>query len=142
MSFWNSKRIKKTKKQHRCEFCGVKIQIGSSCHNEVGVYYRDFNNYYLCDRCHVLLHSRNSTWVDTFDYELGEFQECLYNSSHLDCPKCGKSNFREVEFSDNMLSCTVKCDYCNAKYTVGLSGDALLSIATPYWLQIKERLEL
>jgi hypothetical protein len=51
MSFWNSKTIKKTRKQHKCEFCGRIILIGSSCSSESGTYEGNFQHYYLCNRC-------------------------------------------------------------------------------------------
>jgi len=130
MSFWISKIVKHTKKPHRCEFCGVKIPVGSSCHNEVGTYCGDFNNYYLCERCRTLLTSKQGPWDNDGD-ELGEFHDILFDSDMLVCPKCGKSNHREYDYSDDMLSIDLECNNCDHKYTVDLSAKALMAGDTP-----------
>lgn len=122
MSFWESKKIKKTRKQHRCEYCGADIPIGSSCRNEVGTYEGDFNNYYLCERCVVFL----DLFKDNSESELGSFVNDLFESNILSCPECGEHNFREYDFKDNMQAIEIECDDCEAKWTVDLSLERFL----------------
>jgi len=117
MSFWESKKVKKTRKLHRCEYCGAMIPIGSSCNNETGTYDGDFNNYYLCNRCLTFM----DLYRDKSDEELGEFTEELMNTDLLDCPGCKSSNHREYDFQDNMQNVKLECDDCNHKWTVDLS---------------------
>ena len=121
MSFWESKKIKKTRKLHRCEYCGAWIPIGSSCNNEVGTYEGDFNNYYLCERCMTFM----DIYVDKSEYELGEFSEEVYNSNLLNCPKCKSDNHREHKWSDNMQNIGLQCDDCCHIWVVDLSLEAI-----------------
>ncbi len=122
MSFWESKAIKKTRKEHRCEYCGAKIPAGSSCRNEVGTYEGDFNHYYLCHRC-VLFMNR---FVDKSDRDwLGEFLDALTGTDLLDCPKCKHWNNRDREFTEDMQAVKLECDECGHVWTVDLSLEAL-----------------
>lgn len=117
MSFWESKKIKATKKSHRCEYCHAIIPVGSSCNNEAGTYEGDFNHYYLCQRCLVFM----DVFVDRSEPELGEFVDEVYDSDLLDCPKCGERNHREYQWMHNMQAIAVVCDNCNHEHIVDLS---------------------
>jgi transcription elongation factor Elf1 len=119
MSFWNSKKVKKTRKIHRCEFCTRKIPIGSSCSSESGVYEGDFQSYYLCNRCNTYINSKEIDLEDGFSY--GDFFDFIYESGKLDCPACGSYRRRDTEWSDNKLSCNIVCDKCDNEYTVDCS---------------------
>lgn len=124
MSFWNSKKIKKTRKIHRCEYCGAIVPIGSSCNNETGTYEGDFNNYYLCNRCVTFM----DIYRDKSEMELGDFSDELMNTNLLDCPMCGSYNRREYDYKDNMQSISLECDNCDHKWEVDLSLEALEQI--------------
>jgi hypothetical protein len=118
MSFWNSKIVKKTKKKHKCQYCGRIIQIGESCSNEVGTYEGDFNNYYVCNRC---CNAIDELHIE-FDGELGDFYECIYDYTDLcRCPACGSRKNREREWSDDSMSCTFECDNCDEIWTKDFS---------------------
>jgi len=121
MSFWESKKIKKTRKVHRCEYCNILIPIGSSCNNEVGTYEGDFNNYYLCERCLSFI----DIFADRSEQELGEFSEELFNTNLLDCPICKNNNRREYEFINNNQSIEIECDDCGNEWVVDLSVEAI-----------------
>ena len=111
MSFWNSKYIKKTKKKHRCEYCGATIKTGSPCYNEVGTYENEFNSYYMCERCRAVRSELRS------DEELGWFWDDLLGSSIIVCPRCGDYNLREYAFSADMMHLDCECDACGTKWT-------------------------
>lgn len=124
MDFWNSKKIKATKKSHTCEYCGRIIPIGSSCRNEVGVYEGDFHHYYLCDRCYFFI----CNFADTSDGYLGEFWGSLFESDLLQCPKCSSFSHRDYEMSEDKQKIDLECDQCDHKWTVDLSLEALEKI--------------
>jgi len=121
MSFWESKKIKKTRKLHRCEYCGALIPIGSTCNNEVGTYEGDFYNYHLCERCVSFM----DIYRDKTESELGDFSDELANTDLLDCPVCNKCNHREYDFKDNKQSISLECDDCGHKWIVDLSLEAI-----------------
>ena len=121
MSFWESKDIKKTRKQHTCEYCGTKILIGSSCRNEVGLYEGDFNHYYLCLRCVLFM----DMFRDRDNDELGCLHDEVMDNDLLDCPKCKGWNKSEYDWSDDMQSMSLECDNCGHKWMVDLSLEAL-----------------
>lgn len=110
MSFWSSKHIKRTQKRHRCEYCGVGIEVGSSCYNEVGTYEGDFNNYYMCERCKAARPEMSS------EEELGRFEDDLLGSNIIVCPSCGDYNLREYVFSADMMHLDCECDACGTKW--------------------------
>lgn len=45
------KRITKTRKPHRCEYCGETIPKSSSAHSESGIFEGEAFRRYCCDRC-------------------------------------------------------------------------------------------
>jgi len=121
MSFWESKKIKKTRKLHRCAYCGGIIPIGSSCNNEVGTYEGDFDNYYLDERCLVFM----DLYTDKTETELSNLDDDLQNTDLLDCPKCKKCNHSEYEFDDTKQKLNLECDNCGNKWAVDLSLEAI-----------------
>jgi len=121
MSFWESKKIKKTRKIHRCAYCGGIISVGSSCNNEVGTYEGDFDNYYLDKRCISFM----DLFTDKSETELGNLDDDLANSDLLDCPICGKSNHSEYEFKENKQSLSLECDDCGNRWVLDLSLEAI-----------------
>lgn len=124
MNFWNSRHVTKTKKEHRCIYCRCKIKTGSSCWHETGTYDGDFNDYRICERCHHLFTDYRQEFIP--DNEIGDFFiDDLQNTDILDCPKCGKQNFREYDFSSDCLSISIECDNCDHKYTVDLSIEGI-----------------
>lgn len=125
MSFWDSKKIKKTRKPHRCEYCGAEIPVGSSCDNEVGTFEGDFNNYYLCNRCLVFMDLyRDASNGD----ELGGIDDEIFDCGILDCPKCGSYRHMNTEWADDMQSIDLTCSDCGEDYTVDISLEALEKI--------------
>lgn len=131
MSFWNSRNVKKTRKKHICMFCGAAIPVGSTCSHESGLYGGEMNDYYLCNRCHALLSSRQSPWVDPWDNTLGEFTDCLMDTDAGTCPKCGKPHYADFDFADDMLSAKSECDHCGHIYIINLSAGVLLREEPP-----------
>jgi hypothetical protein len=51
LSFWRSVRVKKTRKDHHCVCCGIKIPKGTSCTYDAGIFEGDFQSQYICDDC-------------------------------------------------------------------------------------------
>lgn len=126
MSFWSSRRVKKTRKEHICLFCNAAIPAGSTCSHESGMYEGEMNNYYLCDRCRELLSSSQGPWVDPWDNTLGEFVDCLASTGAGSCPRCSKQHYSGFEFATDMLSAENECCSCGHVYIIDLSAKALL----------------
>ena len=125
MDFWNSKIIKKSRKLHKCQMCRGLISIGDNCHNEVGVFNGDFNNYYLCNRCYDLITHDSDTWV--YENEIVDIIVILMECDFLECPNCHKHSLRDYNFTDNKhLKMSCICDECEHEYIVNLSSDTLL----------------
>ena len=73
-AFCEVKHIKKTRKSHKCEFCGRTIPAGSpNIYNWAGLYEGDFQNSYACNWCE----DHKSRLVDTWDNEILDFWDCL-----------------------------------------------------------------
>ena len=49
--FYNERKVKKTRKDHRCFGCKVKLPIGSTAFYISGIYEGVFGSYYLCIKC-------------------------------------------------------------------------------------------
>ena len=123
MSFWNS-RYRKARKEHRCQYCGKKIQIGETYSRETGSYMGEFNDYCLCARCRAVWTDMATSWCD----ELGEFQEDLFENDLVVCPHCGSMNRHDYDFSEDMQSITCECLDCGKEYTADLSAEAILAV--------------
>ena len=73
-AFCEEKHIKKTRKPHKCVFCGRTIPAGSpNIYNWAGLYEGDFQNSYACNWCE----DHESRLVDTWDNEILDFWDCL-----------------------------------------------------------------
>ena len=123
MSSWNSRHVKKTKKEHKCIYCRCKIEIGSSCWHETGTCDGDFNDYRLCERCHHLFTVYSQEFCP--DSEIGEFFEDLLNCGIIECPNCHEDSYREWELSGDKQSIEIECDNCDHKYVVDLSIEGI-----------------
>jgi len=55
VDFYNERQVKKTRKDHKCFGCRVKLPIGSTCFYISGVYEGDFQAHYLCPKCRKYL---------------------------------------------------------------------------------------
>lgn len=51
MDFYNERRVKRTRKEHKCFGCLKKLLTGSTAFYVSGVYEGDFGAYYLCIPC-------------------------------------------------------------------------------------------
>ena len=72
-AFCEVKHVKKTRKSHKCEFCGRTIPAGSpNIYNWAGLYEGDFQNSYACHWCE----DHESHLVD-WDNEILDFWDCL-----------------------------------------------------------------
>jgi hypothetical protein len=72
--FCNTKHIKKTRKPHRCVFCGRLIPAETSnIYNWNGVFNGDFQNSYACNWCE----DHQNRLVDDYDNEIMDFGDCL-----------------------------------------------------------------
>lgn len=62
----------KTRKVHKCEFCGEDIQKNSEAYFTSGIYDNEFVNYYECKRCNDFINNHeecfNSIQEDGFEY--------------------------------------------------------------------------
>jgi len=121
MSFWESKKIKKTRKLHRCAYCSGIIPIGSKCNNEVGTYEGDFDNYYLCERCLVFM----DLYSDKSEIELGNLDDDLANTDLMECPKCKGYNHSKYDYNDDGQSIELECDECGHEWVLDLSLEAI-----------------
>ena len=73
-AFCKEKHIKKTRKSHKCVFCGRTIPAGSpNIYNWAGLYEGVFQNSYACNWCE----DHESRLVDTWDNEILDFWDCL-----------------------------------------------------------------
>lgn len=126
--FWSSVIVKKARKQHRCEYCGAVIEIGTSYSRESGNFEGEMQDYALCLRCRKLLDSNDQTWA--FDEELGNFHDAFMDSKFIKCEKCGSSWVGDIIYKDDMTSVAITCDKCDAVYVVDLSCENLLSTHT------------
>jgi DNA-directed RNA polymerase subunit RPC12/RpoP len=124
--FWDSNYVKKSRKDHVCEFCYGKILQSSSCYHEHGKYDGEFQDYYLCERCRELVDSRDERWEWHESGELGEFHELFIDGGYIKCPKCGSNNYDKIDYSKDALSCTISCDNCDNEYKLNLSAENLL----------------
>ena len=57
MELYTSKDVKKTRKEHRCHLCGLKIPVGLACLYEAGKHDGDFFSRYSHNEC-------AEKWVD------------------------------------------------------------------------------
>ena len=122
LSFWNS-REHKAKKEHRCIYCGKKIEIGETYSRETGTFEGEFNDYCLCLRCVFA--------IDKFEEKgeyLGDFYETIFNEGLLVCPSCGTTNLREYSFSKDAMTCECECDNCDEKWVADLSIEGIKEI--------------
>ncbi len=53
--FYNTHRVRKTRKDHRCNGCHKVIPKGASCTNNTGLFERHWFSEYVCDDCQRLL---------------------------------------------------------------------------------------
>jgi uncharacterized protein YbaR (Trm112 family) len=123
MSFWNSVFVKKARKQHQCAYCFCHIQEGIPCWHETGTHEDEFNDYYLCERCKKLI-VFGGIWYD--GDELGEFEDNLWETDFLMCPKCKSYNTHIDKYFDSKTRCSVICEDCDNEYNVDLSAENLL----------------
>jgi len=49
--FYNERKVKKTRKEHKCFGCIIKLPIGSTAFYISSVYEGNFGTYYLCIKC-------------------------------------------------------------------------------------------
>ena len=123
--FWNSVIVKKSRKKHRCEYCGAVIEIGASYSRESGKFEGEMQDYALCLRCKKLLESNNPTW-ETYDGELGNFHDAFMDSNFIQCPSCKSRYVGEFTYSLDMMGVTITCDHCDELYRVSLDAETLL----------------
>lgn len=123
MSFWRSTRVKKTRKVHRCEFCGGKIDIGESCEYSCGIsdgY--DFTSMYLCDMCDTIYYELSLDWTEGID-EWNEFMcDAIYD---VKCPSCiddAECSSKDLEWDTDRKAKTIsfECNECGHKWTADL----------------------
>lgn len=63
--FYNERKVKKTRKDHKCFGCREKLPKGSMAFYISGVYEGDFSFYYLCIPC--------KEWIDQNPGQDGDF---------------------------------------------------------------------
>jgi hypothetical protein len=122
--FWTSILVKKSRKKHRCEYCGAVIEIGASYSRESGKFEGEMQDYALCLRCRKLLDSNNPTWAMD-DGELGNFHDAFVDSYFVHCPKCGQNDISDFHYSEDQMTIKIECE-CGEDYTVDLSAENLL----------------
>jgi hypothetical protein len=116
-AFCTTKHVKKTRKPHRCEFCGRIIPAGTlNILNWAGLYDGDFQNSYACHWCE----EHQSQLVDDWDNEILDFWDCLkgdifWKELEPYRPVYGETNgdyfvFKSFETDKEMWR--VKCPIC------------------------------
>ena len=65
--FCSERRVKKTKKEHRCFGCRAKLPINSTCFYIVGVYEGYFGTHYLCSMCRKYLNDNPEVAREGYD---------------------------------------------------------------------------
>lgn len=96
MEFYNSKEIKKTRKEHKCFLCYVKIPINSNCHYESGKFDGDFFSRYSHKECSIEWNRQNRE--AEYGDEWGWFED--YKDGN---PNDWKQKIKEVYESKNSL---------------------------------------
>ena len=125
--FWYSVIVKKSRKNHHCEYCGRFIEVGSSYSHESGKFEGEMQDYALCLRCRKLLDSNTATW-NSDDGELGNFHDAFMDSKFIKCHECGSTCVGDVIYKDDMTSVSLTCDDCGKIYVVDLSAENLLKV--------------
>jgi len=124
--FWDSDYVKKSRKNHVCEFCYGKILQGNSCYHEHGKYDGEFQDYYLCKRCRELIDSQDERWEWYESGEFGEFHELFISGAYIKCSKCGSGDYDKIDYSEDALHCKISCNNCENEYELNLSAENLL----------------
>jgi hypothetical protein len=117
MSFWNTIEIKKTRKPHKCAYCGRIIPYGSSCESNSGTYEGDFCYYHICNRCVKFIYVYNCDLEDGFSE--GDFYDYI-NDLSVACPEC-TSLYHDHEWDNTCMICEYECDDCKHKWNVDYS---------------------
>lgn len=126
MTFWNSRHVKKARKEHRCTYCRRVIKAGSGYHTETGLWEGDFQAHKFCERCHDYIAEYGEPG------EFGTFSDEFVNSEILTCPKCGSNNLWDSEFADDVMSCDCVCGNCDYKWVQDLSFEAIKKLMKKY----------
>lgn len=118
--FWHSRRVKKTRKDHFCICCGIKLPAGSECNYECGLCEGDFNSYYVCDLCHSWVEKHRNDLDNPFYWD--EVQEMMAEEFNDNCSdNCSNYDLedRECRF-DDCPERHFRCDkFCPKEQTGG-----------------------
>jgi hypothetical protein len=111
MEFGNTIVIKKTRKDHNCVCCGIKIPRGSNCHYTAGKFGGDFCAYYTCLACEQWVEAHKKEldnpfyWEDVAEMMLEEARDkCRSQCNHWD------KDAEECEFEPNLPLENLRCD--------------------------------
>jgi rubrerythrin len=115
--FISSKHIKKTRKEHKCAYCGRKIDIGESCANWVGKFDGYFECLYGCQTCHELRDYFSDDGYCDPDYVQSFIDDKIYKWK---CPICDeeRDDF-DLDTKNNVVEITC-CGSLNHKHIYDL----------------------
>lgn len=119
--FCNSGKVKRTRKNHKCEFCGRIIPKGSvNILNWSGKFEGDMQNSYACHWCE----NHQSNLVDDYDNTISDFwdslredifQEEFRKFKDCDCvDEKGMTGCIEANLEDDYL--IFKCEDCGKEW--------------------------
>ena len=94
--FCNTKTVKKTKKDHHCEFCGRVIPKGSqNIFNWSGKFDGEMVNSYACHWCD----SNEDRLLDDYDNTIKDFWDCMHDDFFYDkIQELKKLGYEDVMF--------------------------------------------
>lgn len=118
--FWKSAK-RKARKTHKCLYCRKVIEKGEEYFRETGTFEGDFQDYCLCPRCLYVIEK----YEEPGEY-LTSLADVVIDNRLYVCPSCGSSNYRDYEFSKDVMSIEFECDNCDEKWTADLSMEGLM----------------
>jgi hypothetical protein len=69
MATFGTMRMHKARKQHKCEWCGEPIEIGSPCEHFVGTWHNEFQDWRMHPECYVNASKADSLTDGVAPYE-------------------------------------------------------------------------
>jgi len=118
--FGNYKYVK-TKKEHRCVYCGRKIPAGLEVRNYKGRFEDFWQNWYTCGFCEMVVEPEFNEYGEAISGD--EFNEWLNNFGLIDvCPNGHAAQYRhrhEWDWIDD-TTIEVECYKCETKWTIGI----------------------
>lgn len=115
---YDTRDVKATRKEHRCEYCGADIPIGSPALYEHGVFEGEAFGRYCCLECKPFMHEfwefvdgMASSSIQSDFYEFVRFCRIPHPTLtvEIECPSCGTVRVMRDEWEDDGWADCPKC---------------------------------